>query len=65
MNTHVTISDVHNGVVNIHTVASDIHNMLKGWEGTDDQHQSVSVIYTPFHHRVNIWPPLPRVKPGQ
>jgi len=36
INTHVT-------VVNTHTLVSDIHrNMLKGQEGTDGQHQSVS-----------------------
>jgi len=43
INTHVTVSEVHHGVVNTHTLVSDIHrNMLKGQEGTDGQHRSVS-----------------------
>ena len=43
INTHVTVSEVHQGVVNTHTLVSDIHqNMLKGQEGTDGQHRSVS-----------------------
>jgi hypothetical protein len=35
MNTHVTVSDTH-------TIVSDIHrNMLNGQEGSDDEHRSV------------------------
>ena len=66
INTHVVVSDVHHGVVTTHAMVSDIHrSILKGQEGTDDPQLSVSDICTPFHHRINKWPPLPRHQPGQ
>jgi len=43
VNTHTLVSDVHHGVVDTHAIVSDIRrNMLKGQEGTDGQHRSVS-----------------------
>ena len=66
INTHGIISDVHHSVANTHTVVSDVHhsvvntnvmvsemhrNMLKGQEGADDQHQSVSCIGTRFRRQ--------------
>ena len=52
LNTHVIVSDVHDGVVNTHTMVSDIHrNMLKCQQGTEDQRRLVSDICTPFDHR--------------
>ena len=47
INTHTIVSDVHHGVADTHTMVSDLHrNMLKGREGTDDQHRPVSDIRT-------------------
>ena len=47
-------------------MVSEIHrSVMKGHEGTDNQHLSVSGICTPFHHRMNKWSPPPRHKPGQ
>jgi len=44
VNTHTLVSDVHHGVLNTHAIVSDIHwNILKSREGTDSQHQLVSV----------------------
>ena len=52
--------------INTHTMVTDIHrNVLRGQDGTDDQHPLVSEIYTPFHHRMNKQPPLSRHRPGQ
>ena len=66
INTHVLVSDVHQGFVITHNMVSDIHrNILKGQEGTEDQHWSVSNICTPFHHQMNKRPLLPRRRPGQ
>ena len=59
MNTHVLVSDSR-------TMVSDIHrNILKGREGTGNQHGSVSNVCTPFHHQMNKRSPLPRFMPGQ
>ena len=47
MGTHVLVSDSH-------TMVSDLHrNMLKGQEGIDDQHQSVSGVCTLIHPQMN------------
>ena len=54
MITHVTVSDVHHGVVTTHTMVSDLHhNMVKNQEGNIDQRRSVSDICTLFHYRMN------------
>ena len=59
MNTHVLVSDSH-------TMVSDIHrNMLKGQEGTNNQHGSVSDVCVLFRYWMNKWLPLPSLKPGQ
>ena len=51
--------------INAHTKLADIHrDILKGQEGADDQHRSVSDICTLFHHRMNKPSPLPRHEPG-
>ena len=40
--------------INNHAMISEMHsNMLKGQEGADGQHQSVSYIGTPFHRQTN------------
>jgi len=58
--------NTHHGVVNTHAMVSEIHrSVVKGEEGTDSQHRSVSAICTPFHHRMNERLPPPRHKPGQ
>jgi len=65
MNTYVTVSDVHRGIVNTHTMVSDIHhNMFKCQEGTDDQRRLVSNVCIRFHHQMDKRPPLPRLKSG-
>ena len=49
-----------------HTMVSDMHrNMLKGLEGADNQHQSVSDICMLFRYWVNKWSRLSRLRPGQ
>ena len=54
INTHGMVSDVHHDVANTRTMVSEIHrNMLKGQEGADDQHQSVSCISTLFLRQMN------------
>ena len=45
INTHVLVSDSHTMVFDIH------RNILKGQEGTDEQHQSVRDTYTPVHYQ--------------
>ena len=65
-NTHTVISDVHHDVMNTHAMVADIHhNMLKGPEGANNQHQSVSEICIPFQHRMNKQSSLSRLWPGQ
>ena len=47
-------------------MVSEIHrSVVKGQEGTDNQHQSVGDISTLFHHMMNKRSPPPRHKPGQ
>jgi tetratricopeptide (TPR) repeat protein len=54
ISTHGIVTDVHHSVVNTNTMVSEMHhNMLKGREGGDDQHQSVSCIGTLFHRQIN------------
>jgi len=68
MSTHVTVSDVHHGVVNTYTMVSDIHrNMVEIQEGNDNQRRlRVSDIPAPFFHGMNTKEsPLPRHKHGQ
>ena len=66
INTHVLVSDVRQGFVTTHTMVSDIHrNMLKGQEGTNNQHGSVSDICVLFRYWMNKRFPLPSLKPGQ
>jgi len=58
--------NTHHGVVDTHAMVSEIHHsVVKGQEGTDNQHRSVSGICTPFHYRMNNRSPPPRHKPGQ
>jgi hypothetical protein len=47
INIHVAVSNVHHGVVNTHAIVTDIHRaVVKGQDGTDGQHPSVSVTCT-------------------
>ena len=55
----------HHGVVDTHAMVSEIHrSVVKGEEGTDNQHRSVSDICSPFHHWMNKRLPSHRHKPG-
>ena len=68
INTHVTVSNIHQdvmdsrtlvsdvqrGVLNTHAIVSDIHrNILKTQEGTNSQHQAVGDTRALQHHRIN------------
>jgi len=58
--------NTHHGVVNTQVMVSEIHrSVVKGQGGTDNQHQSVGDVCTPFHHHVNKRLPPLRHMPGQ
>ena len=62
-NTHGIVSDIRREVVSeIQTMVSDVRHMLKGQEGADGKHQSVSVLA--LCPPLNAYLPFPRLKTG-